>query len=117
MSDFKKVDNFQTTNPGVHMLCPSCCDSWHMLFGGLLDLSQKSNSYMHLTTWPIMLMYLKARAILLFRLKAHSYDASNFAQILSNSLIRKLSLWFQHNSTRESHDTNRIAWTFLIEFI
>ena len=33
--------------------------------------------------------------------------------LLSNPLIRKLSLWFQHNSTKESYDTNRIVCTGL----
>ena len=37
----------------------------------------------------------------------------SYTQPLSNSLIRKLSLWFQHNSTKESYDTNRIVCTGL----
>ena len=31
----------------------------------------------------------------------------------SNSLIRELSLWFQHNSTKELHNRNRIECTGL----
>ena len=35
------------------------------------------------------------------------------AQPFSTSLIRKLSLWFQHNSTKESYDANRMMCTGL----
>ena len=31
--------------------------------------------------------------------KTHSHDAISYTQRLSNSLIHKLSLYFQHNST------------------
>ena len=36
-------------------------------------------------------------------------------QPLSNSLIHKLSLWFQHNSTKEPYDINRIVCIGLYE--
>ena len=41
-------------------------------------------------------------------IKANTQDAITCTQPLSNSLIRKLSPWFQHNTTKESYDTNRI---------
>ena len=44
----------------------------------------------------------------LLSLKAYPHDVISYTQALSNSLIRKLSLWLQHNSTKESYDTNRI---------
>ena len=46
--------------------------------------------------------------------QACSHDAISCTQLLSNYLIRKSSLWLQHNSTKESYDTNRIAWTSLM---
>ena len=33
------------------------------------------------------------------------------AQFLSNSLIHKSFLWFEHNRTKKLHDTSRIVWT------
>ena len=45
--------------------------------------------------------------------KARPHDAISCTQSFSNSLIRKLSLWFQHNSRKESYDTNRIVCTGL----
>ena len=33
------------------------------------------------------------------------HDAINCTQLLSNPLIRKLSLWFHNNSTKELYDT------------
>ena len=47
------------------------------------------------------------------RLEARPHDVISCTQPLSNSLIRKLSLWFQHNSTKKSYDTNRIVCTGL----
>ena len=41
-------------------------------------------------------------------IKACSHDAISKTQSLSNSLICKSSLWSQHNSTKESYDTNHI---------
>ena len=41
--------------------------------------------------------------------KANTHDAISCIKPLSNSLIRKLSLCFQHNSTKESYDTNRVV--------
>ena len=38
-----------------------------------------------------------------------SHHATSSTQLLSTSLIRKLSFWFQHNSTKESYDTNDIV--------
>ena len=46
-------------------------------------------------------------------LKAHPHGAISRTQPYSNSMIRKLSLQFQHNSTKESYDTNRIVYTGL----
>ena len=37
--------------------------------------------------------------------KADSQNTISCSQFLSNSLICKLSLWFQHNSTKESYLT------------
>ena len=44
------------------------------------------------------------------------HDAISCTQPLSSSFIRKLSLWFQHNSEKESHDTNRVVCTGLKVF-
>ena len=41
------------------------------------------------------------------RLKAETVLACT--QLLSNSLIHKSFLWFQHNSTKELYDTSRIV--------
>ena len=41
--------------------------------------------------------------------KEGSHDAISCTQLVSNSMIRKLSLWFQHNSTKESYDTDGIV--------
>ena len=38
--------------------------------------------------------------------EARPHDTISCTQLLSDSLIRKLSHWFQHNSTKESPDTN-----------
>ena len=46
-------------------------------------------------------------------LKASSHDAISCIKLLSNSLIGKLSIWFPHNSPRESNDTNCIVCTRL----
>ena len=46
-------------------------------------------------------------------LKAITPDAISCTQLLSDSLIRKLSLWGWHNNTKESYDTNRIVCTAL----
>ena len=44
---------------------------------------------------------------------ARPLDTISYTQRLSNSLIRKSSLCFQHNSTKESYDTSRIVCTRL----
>ena len=46
---------------------------------------------------------------LIGKLKANTDDAISCIKLLSNSLIRKFSLWSQHNSIKESYDTNRIV--------
>ena len=46
-------------------------------------------------------------------IEARSQDAVSCTQLPSYSLICKLSLWFQYNSTEEWYDTNRIVWTGL----
>ena len=46
-------------------------------------------------------------------IKARPHDAISCTQLLSNSLIRKLSLWFQLKSAKESYDTYRIVCTGL----
>ena len=43
-------------------------------------------------------------------LKANTHDAISCTQPFSNSLICKLSLLFQHNSTKESYDTSCVYW-------
>ena len=43
--------------------------------------------------------------------KACPHDGISCTQRFSNSQIPKLSLWFQQNSTKESHGTNRIVCT------
>ena len=46
-------------------------------------------------------------------IKAGPHDVISCTQPYSNSLFRKLSLWFQHNCTKESYDANRIVCTGL----
>ena len=46
---------------------------------------------------------------ILHDLKANTHDAISCTQLFSNSPICKLFLWFQHNSTKELHDTNCIV--------
>ena len=45
----------------------------------------------------------------LLQIKTRSHYAISYTQNLSKSLIRKLSFWFQHNSTK-SYDTNGIVY-------
>ena len=42
-------------------------------------------------------------------IKAYTHNVISCTQPFSNSPICKLSLWFQHNSAKESYDTNRIV--------
>ena len=45
------------------------------------------------------------------QLKVNKHDAiSCCTQPLSNSLICKLSLWFQHNSTKKSYKSYSVYW-------
>ena len=46
-------------------------------------------------------------------LKAYPHDAISCTQPVSNSLIRKLFLWFQHYCTKKSYDANRVVCTYL----
>ena len=45
-----------------------------------------------------------------------SHDAFSYTQLLSNSLIRKSILWFQHNNTKELHDPSFLVvfWFFVM---
>ena len=58
-------------------------------------------------------MFLESSDAERVRIKARPHDPISCTQPLSNSLIPTLSLWFEHNSTKESHDTNRIVCTGL----
>ena len=48
-------------------------------------------------------------AIVTCNLNARSYDVISCTELLSNLLILKLSLWFQHSNAKELYDTNRIS--------
>ena len=50
-----------------------------------------------------------ARLVFTESVKARKYDAISCTQLLSNSMIRKSSVCFEHDSTKESYDTNRIV--------
>ena len=85
---------------------------WFKQNSGVTSPDPKNQGYNQPIEMKLCMGFIAIKACLMQNLSlvaaSPSGDAISCTQLLSNSMICKLSLWFQQNSTKESYDTNRI---------